>query len=402
MAARAAAAADREHVLQLSGRNGAPARRPSRPARWALALAATLGVALVGGIGIGRSLTDTAESAAAPLLPAVAPAFRPAPGWSVVGGGIDVPPGTHAVLAANVPIDAHAEPLSLAPQSVLATLPADGVFVAVSGRAVPGAPERTQLGRVPLTLRDAEEATRWVGAQGQERALAEYVLATRAHGLDLDVRVFLGTSEPSRAQLAAAQAQLDRLVVRSAANDVTIAARPTLVRWGEPIALSGAVAGGKAGERVMIEVRECGTDYWRAVDAAITTSGGQWFSETMVGISGALRARTDGGTSAPVQITARPGVILNMLSGPRTRVSVVATKSFWRREVVLQRYAPARQRWIPVQRVRIAESDGAGNFIWNQAYFTARLTKGTLYRAVISNAATGPCYLAGFSNMARR
>ena len=289
-------------------------------------------------------------------------------------------------------------PPATAPESLLIELPDDGVVVAVSGRSTAGP---AQPGRVPLALRDADAVTRWVGPQGRERALTEYALATQARGLDLDVRVYLGTSDPARTHLAAAQAQLDRLVVRSAANDVTMSARPTVVRWGETIVLSGAVAGGRPGERVMIEIRECGTDYWRAYDVATTTSGGQWFNETSVGISATLRARTENGASGGVRITARPGLILNG-TGPRPRVSVVSTRSFWRRPVVLQRFDRSRQRWVDVSRALVSESDGAGNYIWGQAYFRTRLARGTLYRAVMSNETTGPCYLAAFSNMLRR
>lgn len=398
LAAKAAATGDREHVLQLDGRRGAPARRPGRPARWALALAATVGLALLGGIGLGRQLAPAAESAEPPVLPSSAPAFLHAAGWHVETDGIDVPPGTRAAVAATVPLDTGGAPLDLAPAAVLAALPPSGIVVAVAG--VPA--QRRAAASAPLRVADAAVSTRWHGREGGERALAEYALRHVAGGLDLDVRVVFGSAEPSRAQLAEAQAQLDRLVVRTAASQVTLAARPTLVRWAEPVALSGAVAGAGAGERVTIEVKECQRDYWRVVDMAATTSGGQWFSETSMQIGGLIRARTATATSAPVAIAARPGVILT-LDRARPRASVVGIRSLYGKQVVLERFDRGRQRWVVAARTRITESDGAGDFIWNQAYFSPRvLTRGMLYRAVIANAQTGPCYLAGYSNMVRR
>jgi hypothetical protein len=401
-AAHAASATDdREHVLQLAGRGGS-ARRPTRSARWALALAATLVLALLGGIGVGRQLAPAAESAEPPVLPPAAPTFSAAGGWSVVTEEIDVPAGTHGALAANVPIESRGAPLDLAPGDLIAALPEDGILLSVAARAATPAAGREAHAAGALRLDEAEATTRWEGEAGRERPLAEYALSGRKDVLDLDVRVYFGAAEPSAAQLAAAQAQLDRLTVRQLASHVTISARPTLLRWGEPVALSGAISAPRAGERVMIEARECGTNHWRLQEIATTTAGGQWFHETTVGINGVLRARWGDATSRPVSFTVRPGVVLNMLGSPRTRVSVTSLRSFWGRQVVLQRYAPQSQRWIDVSRVRITESAGAGGYVWNQAYFRAQMTRGTLYRAVMSSEQTGPCYLAGFSNMARR
>jgi hypothetical protein len=392
----ASAREDPEHLLQLAGR-GAPARRSSRPARWAAALAATLVLALLGGIGLGRQLTPVAESVEAPVLPTLAPGFAPAGAWTVVDEGIDVPPGTRAVLAANVPLDGPGEQLELVPGRVLAELPEPGIVIAVVGRV---ATEEEQGEDAPLRLADGARDTLWAGPAGGERPLAEYALRGRHGGLELDVRVYFGTAEPAREELAVAQAQLDRLVVVAAASQVTIAARPASVRWGETIALSGAVAGGRAGERVTIEIRECGSDHWRAHGVTTTTSGGQWFSETTVPINAALRARTESAVSGGVGVVTSPSLTL-FTNGRRPYASAGAAQSFWRREVVLQRYDAPRRRWVAVGRSRIHDSGGGGHFVWGQAYFSARLTPGSLYRAVMTDRQTGPCYLAGFSNMAR-
>lgn len=355
----------------------------------------------MGGIGIGRNLAP-AESAGAPVLPTLAPGFEAAAGWTVVDGGLDLPPGTHGVIAATVPIHRDGSPLDLAPAGVLSTLPPDGIVVAVAGRAAAPLSTREASGAPSLRLDGARISTRWEGPAGRERALAEYAFETEAGGLVLDVRVYLGSDRPSAQQLARAQAQLDRLVVAAAPAQVTIAARPTLVRWAESIDLAGSISAGRAGEEVTIEVRECGTSYWRVIANASTTSGGNWHTRTGVAINARLRARHGEATSAEVPVRARPGVNLRLGPGSRVSVGVAGVRPFWRKRVVLERFDRSRQRWVLVRRALLTESGPAGNFIWSSARFTARLQRGSLYRAVITNEQSGPCYLAGFSNMVRR
>jgi hypothetical protein len=81
---------------------------------------------------------------------------------------------------------------------------------------------------------------------------------------------------------------------------------------------------------------------------------------------------------------------------------VNALVPFWRKPVTLERFDPRTKRWVAVKRGLLTETDGTGDFVYSGGRFSAPLVRDTLYRAVIANAATGPCYLAGYSNMVRR
>jgi hypothetical protein len=142
----------------------------------------------------------------------------------------------------------------LVPAGILDKLPAEGIVVVASARPGPADAARTPSASAGLRLGDAEAATLWHGPEGRERAYAEYVLRAERDGLDLDVRVYVGDAEPPPRVLAEAQAQLDRLVVRAAASQVTMAVRPTVLNFGQAPAIWGAVSAGRAGEVVMLEM----------------------------------------------------------------------------------------------------------------------------------------------------
>jgi hypothetical protein len=378
-------------------------RWPPRPARLALAVVGVCAVAL-GGAGVGR-LVAPAGSADVSSLPTAAPALEPAAGWTVATQGIVAPPGVRALVAANVPLGELAAPLELVPQAVLATLPEDGVVIVAAARtaAEPEPVAEADLARATSGLRldEAQPATLWQGPAGGERALTEYVLGTTAGDLELDVHVYFGAPDPSPRLLAEAQAQLDRLSVRAAADKVTLVVRPTLARYAGDIEVSGAIAGG-AGERVMLEINECHSPSWRAHGVATSGAGGSWFDTTRVFVNARLRARWGNEVSGEMAVRTRPGVSLKMLGGNRVFVYVNALVPFWRKPVTLERFDPRTKRWVAVKRGLLTETDGTGDFVYSGGRFSAPLVRDTLYRAVIANAATGPCYLAGYSNMVRR
>jgi hypothetical protein len=190
-------------------------RRLRRPA------AAILAAALVAlGVGIGALMTPSGSAAPAPT----GLGFLPAPGWSVLqngGGGTAVRPAV--AVAANVELSPDDDPDGL-PLSTLETLPRDGVLIVASfierGEAYYDAyfPEAT----LPLL---AGHATRGIDAGVQvrpERPLGEYQLKAAVNGFDIDLNFYYGTARPTAAALAAAQVQLDRLVVAQERTPLSI------------------------------------------------------------------------------------------------------------------------------------------------------------------------------------
>jgi hypothetical protein len=186
------------------------ARRRSfrRPA--ALVLAA----ALVGaGVAIGALVVPSGS--AAPAVTGLG--FLPAKGWSVLQNGGDGTPVRPAVaMAANVELSPDDDPDGL-PLSTLATLPPRGVVIVASFVARGDQeyydryiPKRT------LPLRAGEAL--WGIELGVDvrpgRSLGQYQLRAGVNGHNVDVNIYYGTDPPTGALLAAAQRQLDRMVIR--------------------------------------------------------------------------------------------------------------------------------------------------------------------------------------------
>jgi hypothetical protein len=171
---------------------------------------AILAAALVGlGLAAGSLIAPSGSAVPAPL----GLGFLPERGWSVLqngGDGTGVRPAT--AVAANVPLSPQDDPDGL-PLSTLRRLPADGVVLVatfVARRAQPWLDPLYPTRALPLDVRDAQP----FGVQVRpERPLGQLALRAGVNGHDVDVNVYFGARKPSAALLAAAQRQLDRLVV---------------------------------------------------------------------------------------------------------------------------------------------------------------------------------------------
>ena len=146
---------------------------------------------------------------------AAPPEFERAPGWYT---GKSEPAAIRpegqqtAAWAATVPYDEPA--FTLPPGRTLETLPEDGIILLAFVRAgLPYPPTTTsaqypERGR-PYRLRDADVIRSF---EGVPRRLPVYRLGARRPGrYDVEIFAFFGRREPTQAQLAAAEAQLDRL-----------------------------------------------------------------------------------------------------------------------------------------------------------------------------------------------
>jgi hypothetical protein len=187
-------------------------RRLRRPA------AAILAAALVAlGVAIGALLSPSGSAAPAPT----GLGFLPARGWSVLQNGGDGTPVRPAVaIAANVELSPDDDPDGL-PLSTLETLSPDGVVIVTSFIARGDEvyfdryfPAR----RLPLRAADATRGIDFGAEVRPDRPLGQYQLRAAVNGHNLDVNLYFGRASPTPALLAAAQQQLDRLVVQQAAN----------------------------------------------------------------------------------------------------------------------------------------------------------------------------------------
>lgn len=140
----------------------------------------------------------------------VAPAvFAPAAGWhtGTNGPAESEPEGQQTwTYASTVPY--RDEPLQAPPYKTLEVLPPDGIVIWLYLFG-PGEVD-TSRRSPPFRLTEADRSAEW---QGQVRDLPVYSLAGRVPGqrYGVNISVYFGRSRPTRAQLAAADAELARL-----------------------------------------------------------------------------------------------------------------------------------------------------------------------------------------------
>ena len=110
---------------------------------------------------------------------------------------------------------------------------------------------------------------------------------------------------------------------------MTILARPAVFGMGQRLTLYGSVPSAKANEIVTIQVKECGSTWFRGVAAARTRAGGSWSSDgVFLANSAAVRAVWNGRESAPTNVGVRAWVTFRLLPGATNRFEVIA----WRHQ----------------------------------------------------------------------
>jgi hypothetical protein len=198
-------------------------------------------------------------------------------------------------------------------------------------------------------------------------------------------------------------------------STVTIGVRPGIVRFSEKPEIFGAVTGGKAGEDVTVQFKQCGLypEQFRDFMTTTTIDGGAWSLGELLQVrlqiyaSGSFRAAWGDEISREVVLKMRAGVYLQRLPrGGRFTVRVAGTQSFWRRRVRVERFDTGSRKWILVRSLLLTESEGSRDYsqpilISATKPFRPGVKKGTMLRAVLPLAAVRPCYLGGYSLLQR-
>jgi hypothetical protein len=182
---------------------------------------------------------------------------------------------------------------------------------------------------------------------------------------------------------------------------VTIFARPTVIDWAESARLYGAAPGASHDDVVTIQVRECGSSFFRSFVELHPSAGGGWSTPAGSAITATYRASWRGRTSSAVTIRQRVGVGLEQRrSGNGFVVAVSGKRSFWRKQVVIQRRQG--RRWETVRRVVLSDSvSSTGTVSVSQATFRLAVPTGTLLRALLPEEQARPCYVASTSKVVR-
>jgi hypothetical protein len=194
-------------------------RRRRLRLRSPLTLAAALAAAV--GIGIAAGALLTPSSTAAPR--AMGLGFLPEQGWNVHQAGTRASVAQPAsAIATNVPllpedlVDGRPDPSQL-PYATLLRLPRNGVVIVADFTLLrEHLPYTSPLFRpreLPLKLSDARPLDQFGTQIRPRQPLGQYQLRAAVNGFAVDLAFYFGTTDPSRALLAAAQRQLERLVV---------------------------------------------------------------------------------------------------------------------------------------------------------------------------------------------
>lgn len=191
----------------------------------------------------------------------------------------------------------------------------------------------------------------------------------------------------------------------SAAETISMTARPAIVKGNEPVTVTGSVGSGRAEQLVAIQSKPCDQTTWREIAETTTQSGGGFTIDFRPGINGLFRATSGGGESAPVKLQTRPSVSLGQRPPGTFFVNVNAQRPFWGRKVSLQRFDPKKRAWIEVRKILMTEQGAPPGVPWvwtGSDNVRVDVPRGTTLRAVLPLSQTRPCYLAGYSNMLRR
>jgi hypothetical protein len=188
----------------------------------------------------------------------------------------------------------------------------------------------------------------------------------------------------------------------STSEAISIAVRPTVLRWAQATTLTGSVSSGKPAVDVYIEARTCGEGPWDDISGAHTVEGGGFSAEFGAGIMLLVRASAEGATSNVVRVQQRPSVTLQERPRGTFFVLVNAARSFWRKQIVFQRFDTQRRNWVDLKTVRLTKtgSNPGSPFQWSKTgHFKQKAPKGTTFRATLPLSQARPCYVAGYSNI---
>jgi hypothetical protein len=346
---------------------------------------------VIGGIVAFGAVGSFAPSGRASSL---AFGFLPARGWNVVQSGTPDAQGIARAIAANVAIDPR-DAASGQPRATLRTLPKRGVVIGATfwPQGDAGVDAGFPAQQPPLLV---EGAQRLDDRHWQIRA--------GIRGYNILLTLDFGTAEPSERLWAAAQTQVDRLLV--AADRVTIFAQPSVVSnpRNRSVRLFGSIDSDKSGESITIQARDCGSSVFRVVAGAASESGGAWSTVYWPAANTTVRAVWNGVASPQIAVRVRVYVGLSKRrDGKSLRVGVQGVDNFWRKRIEIQRFERRLGTWRRLRTVVLTESGsnpGSGpntGLSGSLAYFVPRVPRGTLLRAVMPLSQAKPCYLAGTS-----
>lgn len=189
-------------------------------------------------------------------------------------------------------------------------------------------------------------------------------------------------------------------VVVEAADTVTLAAEPKIVRYGRSTVLSGKISEARANETVSILGQRCNETAFSKIGEAKTEANGSWAFTTKPLDRTSYRAQWGSVNSAAMLVRVRPRITLGKLAAHRYRVRVFAAQSFAGRSISFQRWNATRRVWIHVRFVVLADTGlGIDPTEISGRDFRSSIRAGKRVRMRMGQTVAGTCYLSNTSNV---
>jgi hypothetical protein len=184
------------------------------------------------------------------------------------------------------------------------------------------------------------------------------------------------------------------------ADSITMRASETVLRTRETsVGASGAISSGAEGEYVTVTGKECGIPgaFFRALGGGTTLAGGRYEVSVPIRTKTTLRAEWKEAKSATVVVTPRAYVALTKRRGGYEVGLFSEAIQVDGKRVRVERLTPAG--WKSLQTV-VVKSEGYGGWAEKDG-LRFKVPKRTTLRAVLPRSQTGPCLLAGYSQLIR-
>jgi len=191
------------------------------------------------------------------------------------------------------------------------------------------------------------------------------------------------------------------VVVKAPPATLTLDASAAAVGYGGPVTLSGKLSSGRADVRIDVLGQQCGQSAAKRIGSVTTSTGGVFTYAANPAKTAIYNARSGAVRSTGVTVKVRPRVVLSKIRTRKFRIRVYAAESLVGHGVLFRRYVAAQRKWLTVKtvlpRVQTSAATPLPGTVVSSVSFGVRLRAGFRVRAVMTNDAAAPCYIAASS-----
>jgi len=190
------------------------------------------------------------------------------------------------------------------------------------------------------------------------------------------------------------------VTVGSPSISVSLLAVSSQVVYGGSVSLTGAAAGGRSGDQVVIWALSCGATSPVKVTSLSAAAGGAFTATVKPLRNTKYTAEVGTSWSQPAAVAVKPRLTLRPVARGRVAVTVRGSTSFSGRAVVLKRWNAATKKWLNIRSALLVKAaGGTPPTVLSKASFAAPVQPGTRLRVSISPFQAGGCYRTALSNV---